>query len=121
MNLRSGLKQLGSLHGKTESDWIAALGTPRAVKTLTSGRRLFEWHSGRIHTQMIAVLFDRNREFVKIAAHYPGPLVADDRATTATSTISGFDQGRRAGIDLVAPLTHSMDKQRRGLWARSSH
>jgi hypothetical protein len=120
MNLRSGLKNLGIPDGKTESDWVAALGQPHAIKTLTSGRRLFEWHSGRVRTQMVSVLFDRNRDFLKVAAHYPDPLFSSNGTVTATSTISGFDEGRRAGIDLRGGPTTSVANGRRGLWSRSS-
>ena len=111
MSVRSGLKTLGHLEGKTETEFIGALGVPSAVKTLTSGRRLFAWQSGRVQAQMIAVLFDRNCDYLNVVAHYPNLRVTAEGVTDEL-TMSGFEEGRRVGIDLRSLSRASLGQPR---------
>ncbi|HMG00843.1 MAG TPA: hypothetical protein VK560_06330 [Gemmatimonadaceae bacterium] len=120
MSVRSGLKKLGDRRGRTESDFVAALGSPSAVKTLTSGRRLFEWHSGRVQRQMIAVLFDRDQILLKVVALHPEYLVSTEADARGNET-RAFDEGQRAGLDLRDEISTSARSRRRAsVWARSA-
>jgi hypothetical protein len=71
VSVRSGLKNLGTTGHTSELHFLDALGRPSAVKTLQTGDRLLEWRSGRLRAQMVAVLFNRDGEFVRVAARYP--------------------------------------------------
>ena len=120
MSMRSGLKNLGATAGKFEFQFCEALGRPRAVKTLVSGRRVVEWHNGRFNSQMIAVLFDRDHEFVTVVARFPSTRATRRDAALTTGAATAWVQRGFAAIDLrdahaaaVGPLT------RQSLWTRS--
>ncbi|MEY2463926.1 MAG: hypothetical protein QOH64_2064 [Acidimicrobiaceae bacterium] len=119
MSLRTGLKSLGTTRGKSEADFVAALGRPSAVKTLGTGRRLVQWRRGRFRTQMIAVLFDRSDEFVEIVARYPSTR-ASRREEAAAAKATPSVQETLTVIDLRdAPEVPAQSKVRRGVWSRS--
>lgn len=103
--MRSGLKNLDSTRHTSELHFLSALGQPSAVKTLATGHRLLEWRSGRLHAQMIAVLFNRDRQFVKVAAQYPNARAPSPQSLAVIDLCD----------DIVRPVAGH------GLWSRSPH
>jgi hypothetical protein len=61
----------GGPTGKTEMDWVNAMGgNPTSIHEMAGGMRLLQWTSGRTDLQRIAVLFDSAHVFVQIASRY---------------------------------------------------
>lgn len=121
MSLRTGLERLGEPAGKFESEFVAALGQPRSVKTLTSGRRLVEWRrGGRLRAQMIAVLFDLDRRFVEVVARQPSSRTSRQASTSRTGAETMSVRQTLALIDLRDAGQASVGRaSRQGVWARS--
>lgn len=71
MSVSDGLQRLGDMAGKSEKDFVDALGRgPHMISELAGGHRLLQWRSGRYNIQAIAVLFDAGHRFVKITSRY---------------------------------------------------
>jgi len=71
MSVRTGLQRLGSMQGKTEQDFVKAMGRkPVAIATYANGTRLLQWRSGNWMRQHIAVLFDANHRFSRVTSRY---------------------------------------------------
>lgn len=94
------LERLGTLVGRSESDFVNALGPPRSVKTLVSGRHLIEWRGGLFHSQMIVVLFDLDGRFDAIVACHPNlrastsagaSIIAGDETMSVRQTLALID------------------------------
>lgn len=65
------LDKLGGPGGKTEMDWVRAMGQqPVAINAMPGQMRLLQWTSGRTHIQRVTVLFDSTHHFVKITSRY---------------------------------------------------
>lgn len=65
------LDQTGGPVGKTEMDFVGAIGRkPVAISELAGGQRLLQWRFGTTEIQSIAVLFDAQHRFVKISSRY---------------------------------------------------
>jgi hypothetical protein len=66
------LDQVGGMDGKTELDWVRAMGrNPEAISDMPGGMRLLQWASARGGVrQRVAVLFGGDHVFVKIASRY---------------------------------------------------
>ena len=116
MSVRAGLKTLGAGGGKYESHFVGALGRPHSVKTLSSGQRLLEWRSGHFHSQMVAVLFDRDHRYVEVVARLPSTSARQSPAgSSAPAPLSVVEQ--LAALDLRDARVHT--PERHGLWSRS--
>lgn len=71
MSCASGLRRLGDPTGKTERDWVNAMGrNPSSISALAGGARLLQWQSGTYLRQHVAVMFDAQHVFVKITHRY---------------------------------------------------
>lgn len=71
MSCASGMRRLGDPKGKTERDWVNAMGrNPVAISELAGGMRLLQWRSGTYIRQHVAVLFNAQHVFVKISSRY---------------------------------------------------
>lgn len=66
------LKNLGIMNGRTEADWVKALGhKPVAISALPGNKRLLQFKTGTYKIERIAVVFDAtDHRFVKIASRY---------------------------------------------------
>lgn len=57
--------------GKTELEFVAAMRTnPMMITEMAGGLRLLQWQSGTFNIQRIAVVFDAQNRFVKVASRY---------------------------------------------------
>ena len=102
MSVRAGLKQLGTVRAKSESDFEHCLGPPSAFRTLFTGTRLLEWRSGRCPAQSIVVLFDASQRFIAVAATCNVRVSPTSGAPRAERRRDTFAEGRRVAIDVFA-------------------
>lgn len=71
MSVARGLGRLGDPSGKTERDWVEAMGrNPNSISNLANGMRLLQWSSGTYLRQRIAVLFDPQHRYVRVTSRY---------------------------------------------------
>jgi hypothetical protein len=75
---------------------------------------LLEWRSGRLSAQSIAVLFDRNRRFVRIVNHYQVRVPA-----TAEAQPNAFAEGLRLGLELFAGAPLQVPRRPTNVWTPS--
>lgn len=94
-----GLQELGSLEGKSASDFVDALGAPRCVKTMVSGRRLVEWREGLLRGRMLVVEFDLDDRFDRIVACHPNTRPC--REATAPSSTTEETMSVRQTLALI--------------------
>jgi hypothetical protein len=73
MSLKHGLEKLGPMDGKSEKDFVDAIGRkPVSISDQPGGNRLLQRRSGRYRIQRIAVLFvGITHKFVKVSSRYP--------------------------------------------------
>lgn len=72
MSLKAGLEKLGPMDGKTEKDFVEAIGRkPVAISQMPGGKRLLQWRSGRYRIPRIAVVFDgTTHQFLSVSSRY---------------------------------------------------
>jgi hypothetical protein len=67
MNVKTGLRRLGHPNGKSETDFIQAMGeNPADICELEGGLRLLQWISGTFWRRTVAVIFDPNGQYVRM-------------------------------------------------------
>ena len=63
-DLGTGLRKLGDPAGRTEQEFVAALGTaPSSISAMAWGQRLLQWQTSHQH---LAVLFGPDYRFLQI-------------------------------------------------------